>query len=323
MSDLQGSLREFFARCDPGKHIVGEERSVEENVKIKIVLPLLQGIGWDLLEDIWFEYKSVDILLRAGGNTVIVETKTWKERLENYESQYIDYALKLRTPWVVACNGTELRLYCVLGDSKSGLFLLEKVGLAEICSTGLPSILGLLAGVIGKDSVLSGCRNLRALAETMLGGKSFDDALAAFFDVAGKPLHRRNQFKMTHEIALAILEKSGSPLAASMKVLLGSVARYVEGNPTLKLMGNTKELNVKFKAGGAVRRDVGLFGLKPMECGFSWSPENFSRLGLERDMLNRGLALPRRMKAAKDPGQWVEDVFSWFSSACDMISAQK
>ena len=45
------------------RHILGGKRGAEENVKIKIIVPLLQCLGWDLLDDMHFENAGADIVL--------------------------------------------------------------------------------------------------------------------------------------------------------------------------------------------------------------------------------------------------------------------
>jgi predicted type IV restriction endonuclease len=48
---------------DKDKLIHAGRRGSEENVKIKIIIPLLQTLGWDLLNDMDFENKGSDIVL--------------------------------------------------------------------------------------------------------------------------------------------------------------------------------------------------------------------------------------------------------------------
>ena len=51
------------------RHILGGKRGAEENIKIKIIVPLLQSLGWNLLDDIHFEYIRADIVLFSGEKT--------------------------------------------------------------------------------------------------------------------------------------------------------------------------------------------------------------------------------------------------------------
>ena len=45
------------------QHILRGRRGSEENVKTKIVIPLLQAIGWDVLSEMDFERAGADIVL--------------------------------------------------------------------------------------------------------------------------------------------------------------------------------------------------------------------------------------------------------------------
>jgi hypothetical protein len=68
------------------RHILGGKRGAEENVKIKIIVPLLQCLGWDLLDDMHFEYVGADIVLFSEEKpSIIIETKSWGEVITGHE----------------------------------------------------------------------------------------------------------------------------------------------------------------------------------------------------------------------------------------------
>lgn len=87
----------------------------EENVKFKIVVPLLKVLGYSE-DDMDFEHpvvsKKADIALIVNDKpTVIVETKALDKNLDDFIDQAINYAVHEGIPWVMLTNGIEIRLY--------------------------------------------------------------------------------------------------------------------------------------------------------------------------------------------------------------------
>ena len=98
------------------KYVRRAEGKVEENVKIKLTLPLLQLLGYDVQKDMDFEHhirnKRADIaLMFEGMPKLIVETKDLDEDLDHHVDKALDYAFKKGVDWVILTNGIEIRLY--------------------------------------------------------------------------------------------------------------------------------------------------------------------------------------------------------------------
>lgn len=94
----------------------GKKSGVEENVKIKIVLPLLQSLGFNPAKDMDFEHfvenKRADIAILINGKPkIVVECKSPEKNLDNAISQALNYAIKQQIPYVLLTNGIEFRLY--------------------------------------------------------------------------------------------------------------------------------------------------------------------------------------------------------------------
>jgi adenine-specific DNA-methyltransferase len=101
---------------DIDKYVRRAEERVEENVKIKLTLPLLQLLGYDVQKDMDFEHhvrnKRADIALMFEGKPkLIVETKDLDEDLDNHVDRALDYAFTKGVDWVILTNGIEIRLY--------------------------------------------------------------------------------------------------------------------------------------------------------------------------------------------------------------------
>lgn len=101
---------------DIDKYVRRAGGKVEENVKIKLTLPLLQLLGYDVQKDLDFEHHvrntRADIALMFEGKPkLIVETKDLDEDLDHHVDKALDYAFKKGVDWVILTNGIEIRLY--------------------------------------------------------------------------------------------------------------------------------------------------------------------------------------------------------------------
>ncbi len=88
----------------------------EENVKIKIVIPLLELLGYNLQQDMDFEHhvrnKKADIaLLFDNKPKLLIEVKDLDENLDNHIHQALDYAFNKGVEWVILTNGLKIRVY--------------------------------------------------------------------------------------------------------------------------------------------------------------------------------------------------------------------
>ncbi len=95
---------------------LGRKSGVEENIKVKIVLKVLELLGYDTVQDLDFEHhvenQRADIaILLDGTPRLIVETKSLEKNLEDYKVQALDYARRKGITWVILTNGVEFRLY--------------------------------------------------------------------------------------------------------------------------------------------------------------------------------------------------------------------
>lgn len=114
-SSIQDQIK-MLAQLDIDKYVRRGAEKVEENVKIKLTIPLLELLGYDRVRDMDFEHhirnKRADIALMFKGKPkLIVETKDLTESLDRHVDQGLDYAFKKGVDWVVLTNGVGIRLY--------------------------------------------------------------------------------------------------------------------------------------------------------------------------------------------------------------------
>lgn len=107
---------ESLAYIDINKYVRKRFGKCEENVKNKIVVPLLELLGYSLQQNMDFEYhvenKKADVaLLLDNKPKLLVEAKDLDEPLDKYISQALEYAYKKGVEWVILSNGLEIRVY--------------------------------------------------------------------------------------------------------------------------------------------------------------------------------------------------------------------
>ncbi len=142
-----------LANLDVNKYVRKPTGACEENVKIKIVIPLLNLLGYDTQQDMDFEHhvrnKRADIaLLFENKPKLLVETKDLDENLDNHVNQGLIYAYEKGIEWVMLTNGLEIRIYksFIPGISNPKDRLLFETALRE-----LPQSFDNLLELVGKE----------------------------------------------------------------------------------------------------------------------------------------------------------------------------
>ena len=105
-----------LASLDADKYVRKAAGKCEENVKIKIVIPLLELLGYNPQQDMDFEHhvqnKRADIALLFNNKPkLLVEVKDLDEILDNHVNQGLNYAYNKGVEWVILTNGLEIRVY--------------------------------------------------------------------------------------------------------------------------------------------------------------------------------------------------------------------
>ncbi|WP_371804793.1 Eco57I restriction-modification methylase domain-containing protein [Candidatus Lokiarchaeum ossiferum] len=114
---------------------MGKPSGNEENVRVKVIVPVLEFLGFDIAKDIDFESsskskgstsKSIDVLIKSSNNGKIpkglIEIKYWKKNLDEYREgknnryrsdvqQGLIYAIENGIQWFIITNGFQWRLY--------------------------------------------------------------------------------------------------------------------------------------------------------------------------------------------------------------------
>ena len=114
--------------------------STEENVKQRVIVPLLELLG-HTREDLEFEYRTqrggkIDIFIKnvPADCKVIIDTKNYDVNLNDYVEQIKEYTFDENALLTVIANGTEIRIYSLLKGvafERSLLYSLNRQDLSE------------------------------------------------------------------------------------------------------------------------------------------------------------------------------------------------
>jgi len=132
--------------------------STEENVKQKIIVPLLELLGHNR-EDLEFEYRTksggkIDIFIKNVPKDcrIIIDTKNYSENLNDYVEQIKIYTFDEAALIAILANGSEIRVYSPLRGvafERSLLYSIKREDLVK------ESVWNIISNLLHKDSILS------------------------------------------------------------------------------------------------------------------------------------------------------------------------
>jgi hypothetical protein len=149
----------------------------EENVKQKVIVPLLELLGHKR-ENLEFEYRTrsggkIDIYVKnvPSDCKVIIDTKNYNENLNDYIEQIKNYTFDENALLTMIANGTEIRIYSPLRGvafERSLLYSIKRQDLSE------ESIWNILSDLLHNDSL----QNRNVLKKIEERERQIKDAMA-------------------------------------------------------------------------------------------------------------------------------------------------
>ncbi|MDD4858653.1 MAG: N-6 DNA methylase [Dehalococcoidales bacterium] len=181
MKQAQKEIKSL-ANLDVDKYVRKAKGACEENVKIKIVIPLLNLLGYSTQQDMDFEHhvenKKADIALIFDNKPkLLIETKDLDEKLDNHVNQGLNYAYLKGIEWVMLTNGLEIRIY---KSFVAGIANPKDRLLFETSLKNLPEFYSALSELISKEH-LQEAKKLSEQAESLrenITAKTLIDDLA-------------------------------------------------------------------------------------------------------------------------------------------------
>src|SRR3989344_692666 len=139
----------------------------EENLKTRIVIPLLKQLGYNE-EDLETEYRTkrggrIDIFIKNVPRDckIIIDTKNYNENLNEYVEQIKEYTFDEAALIAILANGTEIRIYSPLRGvafERSLLYLIKREELIK------EDVWNTLSNILRKDNI-SSKKSLRKIEE--------------------------------------------------------------------------------------------------------------------------------------------------------------
>lgn len=289
----------IFSSIKPDKNIISGRRGSEENVKIKIIIPLLQFLGYDIVQDMDFEILGADIVLIDNNShpVLIVETKAWEKPLTNYLDQCLEYTLKLRTPLIMISSGQQTSLYSSLtnyNNLKSVKPIVEFT-FNDLLGEKSHSILGQLKLLIGKENLLSGGKLLhQKIIEQLPPNKTFDETKEEFLNKCANFKSIIKTAKITEEDFIKSARKHSEEVYNCLLLAKDEFKRIEKENQNIRLRYRSKEIGLEYLLSSKPRpKIIGLVGIYPEKPGVAFGLEGWKELKCPLEILQKMKSFPR------------------------------
>jgi len=241
------TLREELVEyADRSVHLIEESPQMdEENTKRKIIEPLIDLLGWNILSsDVELEYsvpmgsgtKKVDYALKLDGTPVVfVEAKGCDTALEqSHESQLKSYMRQVGVDWGLLSNGRTFEIFRRdLSSSRPNEISLAKFSIERVPENGQP------LKALSSDSIHSG--ESRQIAENI---EAVQQAIRAL---------RKNKEAVAEGVTGVVTEVSGKSISQHVEdeaknfvdTLIDSLEGRVHRDPVVESVAEKRDGNVQ------------------------------------------------------------------------------
>lgn len=292
----------IISSIKPDKNIINRRRGSEENVKIKIVIPLLQFLGYDTVWDMDFETLGVDIVLVDNNSqpVLIIETKDWEQQITHYLSQCPEYTLKLRTPFIIISSGQHTCLYSSLINSDNLENVKPIIGFTFNDLLGERScfILEQLKLLIGKENFLNGAELLyKKITEQLPSNKSLDEAKKEFLDKCSNFKSKIKSVKITEEDFVKSAQNHPEEIYDCLMFAKYEFDRIAKANQNIRIRYRSKEIGLEYLLATKPRsKIIGLVGIYPEKAKIAFGLEGWEELKCPLEILQKMKSFPRFLK---------------------------
>lgn len=313
------ALLDYLETIQVDKHILSGRRGVEENVKIKIIIPLLQALGWDVVRDMYFEPMGVDLVLTHEGTPqIIVETKSWNEAITNHLKQCLEYCLKLKTPWVIISSGRHTALYCALLNHED-LYDTEPIVeflFDELTGDTGRKIIEKLSVLVGKDAFIHDREALHSIVRERLGDTKLEDAQAGFLKKAAGFKGTVKTAMLTEEKFFSLADNHPEEIRDALTLLYREMMRFPLVNKNIYIAYGSTSIGFgchrKLKPRS---RNIGLFGIMPGKAEIAYGLEGWRELGISDATYTQLVKYPRKAQSK----EWAMSLVALLKTAMDEI----
>lgn len=192
----------------------------EENLKTRIVIPLLKLLGYNE-EDLETEYRTksggkIDIFIKNVPRDcrIIIDTKNYSENLNDYVEQIKNYTFDEAALIAILANGTEFRIYSPLRGVAFERSLLYSIKREEL---NKESVWNILSNILNKENIT----NRKVLQKIEEREKEIKEALSD-----------EEHLKERHEVALESIDsdiEAKEDEIDQLKIKKESLIREIDG----------------------------------------------------------------------------------------------
>ncbi|MBU4348308.1 hypothetical protein KJ671_02285 [Patescibacteria group bacterium] len=295
-------FKKIYSSKKLDEDIFNGKRGSENNVKIKLILPFFQSLGYDILKDMDFEFLRTDIVLSHNKNKLlIVETKSWGKIFTNNNlNQCLEYSLKLKTPLILLTSGDHAVLYSSLINPKK----LEK----PILEFYLEDLLkkdkfSKIYAILGKENLIKRQKINKIIKEKLPKNKSLKQAEKEFKNESSKPKYksRIKIIPLTDEIFNKKAKKHGSEIYNALILAKKEFEKICSDNKKiLQIRYRSKERGIEYKYYKLPRpKLLGLVGIYPEKAKIAFGLESWEILLKNSKDLDKIKKFPKDIKNKK------------------------
>jgi hypothetical protein len=314
----------YLRGIDPSKHIVGRRRGSEENVKIKFVVPLLEHLGFDRVEDMDFEVNGMDVVLSPNDKlSLVVECKAWGALATDHLPQCLEYTLTSGVPSVFITSGQASALYSSLLNCSDLLKTqpIVKFGFGDLTGKDGGKVLDRLHALISKESLLSGGNELKKeVVNRLEKGRSIEESYREFEAARATFEKRSKTYQMNDEDFEERARGHSSQIRKALVRLRDEIRRIDRERENAETRYRSKEIGVEYVDDVGPRpKKRGLFGVYPGDAHVAFGVDNWERLHVSPETLRAMEKLSRRVKGEED----AERIIQLLGKALDEVEKRR
>jgi hypothetical protein len=306
-------LRTHLKSIDIEAHIIAGRKGNKENIKSKIIVPILQTVGWNLLQDMDFDHQGLDIVLfKDAKPSVIVEVKSWTDILEEDINQYLEYSFRLNCPWILLSTGQDTALYCTLLNQ---LDLTEaepviKFSLEELNGKDGNKILSEFDQMMGKKRFFKKGSALYTLVADRLADQSIEDAQIEFVKNASQHVRDDRTRQLTVESFLSQLRHHSRQVSGALVYLHSKMVNSLQLNNRLHLRYRNKGVGLEYDAiGNPAGETLSLFDIYPESARITFGQDGWKKLNITAATFDEMTDVSRKAQSfawAREVGSLLE-----------------
>lgn len=316
-------LRAHLQSIDVENHIVAGRKGNKENIKSKIIVPILQTIGWKLLQDMDFDHLGLDIVLFQDGKpAIIVEIKSWTDILEEDINQYLEYSFRLNCPWIFLSTGQQMALYCALLNQQdlSKAEPVMRFGFEDLIGNEANKILGGLEQNLGKKHFFKKNSSLYNLLAERLADQSIEEAQIEFVKTASRHVRDDRTRQLTVESFLSQLRHHSRQVSGALVYLHSKMVNALQLNDCLQLRYRNKGVGLEYTTtGNPEGTALGLFDIYPEGARITFGRDGWKTLNITAATFDEMANVSRNAQSFT----WAREVGSLLERAIREINLRR